>query len=74
MYIIYDFKCRDCGNVFESMEQNTVHEIACKACGGPSDRQISPVRSKLDPVSGDFPGATYKWERDHERAGRTGKL
>jgi hypothetical protein len=28
---------------------------------------ISPVRSLLDPISGDFAGATMKWARDRER-------
>jgi len=28
---------------------------------------ISPVRTKLDPISGDFMGATRKWERNREQ-------
>jgi hypothetical protein len=28
---------------------------------------ISPVRSKLDPLSGDFLGATVKWMKNREQ-------
>ena len=28
---------------------------------------ISPVRSKLDPISGDFLGATVKWMKNREQ-------
>tara|TARA_B110000858_G_C17596632_1_gene378115 strand:+ start:611 stop:742 length:132 start_codon:yes stop_codon:yes gene_type:complete len=32
-----------------------------------ASRIISPVRSLLDPISGDFAGATMKWARDREK-------
>jgi hypothetical protein len=34
-------------------------------------RVISPIRSVLEPHSGDFAGATMKWARDRERKIKT---
>jgi len=72
--LLFDFRCRECGTKFEDLVKSDEHTTACKSCGGLSDRLISAVRAKLDPISGDFPGATLKWERLHEEAGRKGKL
>jgi putative FmdB family regulatory protein len=74
MYIIFEYQCRTCGLKFESLEDRDCFETACKECGSPANRVISAPRAKLDPISGDFPGATYKWERMHEQAGRKGRL
>ena len=70
MYYLFDFKCRECGHKFEELADPNDHETACKKCGYPSDRLISAPRSKLDPISGDFPGATLRWERQHELASK----
>jgi len=38
-------------------------ELPCSDCDLISKKIISPVRSALDPISGDFMGATAKWEK-----------
>ena len=63
---IFDYRCEN-GHIEEQfVERGTV--CRCK-CGAESHRIISPVRCQLDPTSGDFPGATMKWIKEHERAG-----
>jgi putative FmdB family regulatory protein len=64
--ILYDFKCRECGEKFEAFAKLLDRETTCKLCGGTADRLISAPRAKLDPISGDFPGATLRWEKQHE--------
>lgn len=73
MYIMFDFRCSGCGSTFEKLVTRDVHQAQCPKCGGGAARQISPVRAKLDPISGDFPGATYRWERQHEKAAKSAK-
>lgn len=63
---IFDFRCED-GHVEEQfVERDAV--VRCK-CGKTAKRIISPVRCQLDPISGHFPGATMRWEKEHERLG-----
>lgn len=64
---VFEFKCED-GHISQQFTYDDVEEINCKECGKQAWRIISPVRSKLDPVKGDFPGATMKWAKEHERA------
>lgn len=45
--------------------------IKCHICGQPADRIISAPMVKLDPISGDFPSATEKWENAHRVVHRT---
>ena len=61
MYRLYDFKCLN-GHVFEALATEDQHIIRCE-CGYSARRIISPIRSKLDPISGDFPDATRRWAR-----------
>ena len=60
---LFDFQCPD-NHITESLVATNVTEHPCKICMKPAKRLISPVRAKLDPISGDFPGATMKWARD----------
>jgi hypothetical protein len=39
----------------------------CPECETPAHMKISAVRSALDPISGDFPGATMKWENNRKQ-------
>ena len=66
MRVIADFKC-NVGHVCELFIDNSVREADCPDCGKLAKRVISPVRTKLDPISGDFPGATMKWARMREK-------
>lgn len=68
---IIDVRCHDCGAVHE--EYGYLDDtFRCGSCGGEAKRIISPVRCKLEGVSGDFPGAAMKWARDHERRAKQG--
>jgi hypothetical protein len=62
MRALFDFKCEQ-GHVNESFVDTTLTTISCPVCSLQAKRIISPVRSSLDPISGDFMGATAKWEK-----------
>lgn len=64
---IFDFKCEK-NHVTEQYVDSETRTISCSKCQGQAKRIISPVSCSLDPVSGEFPGATMKWARDHEKA------
>jgi len=70
MRLLYDFRCTGCALVSERLVERDVKEVTCRECGSPATRLIPAPRAKLDPISGDFPGATLKWERMHEQANR----
>lgn len=71
MAILFDFKCDNCDTIFEEYVSLSDKTCSCPKCESTAQRMISPVRSKLEGVSGDFPGAAMKWTREHEKAGRT---
>ena len=59
---MYDFKCEQ-NHLMELFVDETVKEASCDVCGEKTTRIISPARICLDPISGQFPGATAKWSR-----------
>ena len=59
---IYDFKCEQ-NHLMESFVDETVKEASCDVCGEKTTRIISPTTISLDPISGQFPGATARWSR-----------
>jgi hypothetical protein len=59
---MYDFKCEK-NHLMEFFVDETVKEATCDVCDGKATRIISPTTISLDPVSGQFPGATAKWSR-----------
>jgi len=61
--IMFDFKC-DNGHVTEGLVKSDTKVIDCHECGQPSKKQITPVRCKIDAISGDSIKATRKWERN----------
>lgn len=63
MRIMIEFKCED-GHVNERFVDSSTTHIPCLDCDKIARRIVSPVRSKLDPISGDFMGATRQWERN----------
>lgn len=70
MRIISDYRCIDCSKEFEAYAEREAL-VRCE-CGAEAKRLISPVKCKLEGTSGDFPGAAFKWKREHERAARKG--
>ena len=66
---LYDFKCPH-NHITEHYIDSEEKETKCLDCDAVAKRIISPVTSVLDAVSGDFPGATMKWARDHSKAAR----
>ena len=58
---LFDFRC-PCGQVFEDLVNSNTTTSRC-GCGLEAKRIVSPVRSQLDPISGDFPDATRRWAR-----------
>jgi hypothetical protein len=59
---MFEFVCED-GHISEALVDDTVRELACRACGKHSTRIVSVVRSKLEGISGAFPSAYDAWER-----------
>jgi hypothetical protein len=73
MKVILDFRCKSTDYVFERIVDNTTKEVRCN-CGATAKRLISPVKCQLDGASGGFPGAHYKWTREHEaKKGKCGE-
>lgn len=66
--LLFEFRCPD-GHIEEHFAYSTEKAAMC-SCGLESKRIISPVRCKLDPASGDFPGATLKWIKEKEQAAK----
>jgi len=64
--MLFDFKC-DSNHVTEKLVKSDTTDIECPVCGNKALRQISAVRSKLDHISGDFPGATMRWAKQREQ-------
>ena len=65
---LYDFKCPK-GHIEEHFAKDDEKQRRC-SCGELSRRIISPVRAKLDPLSGHFPTASDKWAKMHERGAK----
>lgn len=63
---LFDFQCSD-NHVTEALVSVHTTEHPCKVCAKQAQRIISPVRAKLDAISGDFPGATIKWAKAREK-------
>ena len=63
---IFEFRCQASDKVFERYIDDSITEVRCN-CGGEANRIVSAVRSSLDVVSGDFPGATMKWAKAREQ-------
>jgi hypothetical protein len=69
--MLFDFRCRSCGELEEHSVKSDTRKVRC-SCGGEADRVITGTMASLDPLSGDFPGATLKWARHHEQAAKSG--
>jgi hypothetical protein len=63
MRAMFEFRCV-AGHTQERYIDSEVTQVPCTECGETAKRITSAVRSKLDPISGDFMGATRKWTRN----------
>ena len=66
MRLLFDFRCSD-NHVTEALVASDETEHTCGLCNKIATRIISPVRCSLDPISGDFVGATMKWAKQREQ-------
>jgi len=66
MRLLFDFRCPD-NHVTEALVASDEREHLCGLCNKMAQRIISPVRSSLDHISGDFPGATMKWAKQRQQ-------
>ena len=65
---LYDFKCPEHG-LFEAFSTLTSRdkEKPCPVCERATRRVQTPIRFKLEGLSGHFPTAADKWASVHER-------
>ncbi len=63
MALLFDFECAG-GHIEEHFVSSDTRVVECPHCRRPANRIQSPVRSALDPISGDFNGATDKWMKN----------
>ena len=66
---LFEYRCKS-GHVSEALTYYETQEIHCRSCGEPAQRIISPVRSKLEGITGAFPTAYDRWAKVHEEANR----
>jgi Zn finger protein HypA/HybF involved in hydrogenase expression len=66
---LYDFKCSN-GHITEHFVDSETRTVKCPECDQDAKRVISKCSFVLDPVSGDYPGATMKWAREHSKAAK----
>jgi len=62
---VYDFRCPN-GHNYELFVPAGTETHLCSRCGAVAERIVSAPHTKLDPISGHFPGATMAWERKRE--------
>lgn len=62
----FDFRC-DNNHTDEYWVDHTVTTTQCNHCDSRAERLISTPSLGLDPLSGDFYGATRKWHKNREQ-------
>jgi hypothetical protein len=62
---MFDFHCAK-EHITEKYIDDTVMVIECPHCGNDASRLIGTPKIGLDPISGHFPDATSKWERNRQ--------
>jgi hypothetical protein len=70
---VFDYTCPN-GHTHERFTREGANEVTCESCGLVATKVIGTPAIKLEGWSGSFPGAAMKWERDHERRGKTKPL
>ena len=59
---MFEFVCED-GHISEALVDETIRELACRACGKHATRIVSAANMKLEGITGAFPSAYDAWER-----------
>ena len=66
----FDFLCPDGHREEHVVRDADTTKHVCDTCGQVAVKVPSATRCQLEGYSGHFPGAAFKWEREHEKAGR----
>lgn len=61
---VFDFRCAQ-DHVLERFVSDDIVEHQCD-CGAMGQRQLAAPRAKLEGITGAFPGAADKWEKNRE--------
>ena len=72
MKVLNDFKCPQ-GHTEERFIESSTDTIRCSVCGLNAVKVIAPIRSVMEPHSGDFHDATRKWAKHHEQMALKGE-
>ena len=62
---MFDFRCAD-GHVHERLVGAETRRVTCTTCGKLAQRMIAAPRCQLEGITGAFPGAAMKWEKNRE--------
>lgn len=62
---VFDFQCA-AGHQNEMFVEADVISMQCVTCGKIAHRMIAGPRAVLEGITGSFPGAAMKWEKNRE--------
>ena len=69
---IYSYRCPTCDTVETDLrsvaDRDSVY--VCDRCNTTCNRAVDAPAIKLEGITGHFPGAASKWERDHYKAAK----
>ena len=65
MIRVFDFRCAG-GHVSEHFVEAGTCAVQCPECNQLALRQVAAPRAKLEGITGAFPSAADKWERNRE--------
>ena len=66
-FMFFDFRCTNCGTIFEDFVKPDVHERPCSECSSSAKRCISTPAISLPGNDPDFPGAWDKWAKQNKQ-------
>jgi len=65
MIRVFDFRCAG-GHVSEHFVEAGTCAVQCPECNQLALRQVAAPRAKLEGITGAFPSAADKWQRNRE--------
>jgi hypothetical protein len=63
---VYDYKCESEHVSEHFVKDDNVNSVSCPTCGANAIRLLPAPQSKLEGITGAFPGAADKWVRLRE--------